>query len=365
MTELDFTAQLRAWSFRRQGFDGSLGDPMTVLERLVGVYSTNPSGALSLLARLADLTPETALALDKDGAAVRFPSMHGSTHLIPTSLAGIVHGATAVAPERFVPQLRGEGLDLAAYQAMKPGLLRKLATPVEARTMKKSLDLSSAEVLAVRTMARELLVLRIAGSVRTDRLHYVATDAWLGRPVEVVEQEDATRLLAERYLRGFGPARVQDLAWWMPASQARVRAALAELDLVEVAPGYLLPADLADAFRAVEPLDPAIVTLIPKWDAWTMGYAPDGRERIADEAHLPLAYSTTETSATKASGDGWPLVLRGGRAVARWDSRYVTNRLEITIMPFPSERIVEAGVHGGFVKIAVFLGCAEVAISWA
>ena len=116
---------------------------------------------------------------------------------------------------------------------------------------------------------------------------------------------------------------------------------------------------------AVEPLDPAIVTLIPKWDAWTMGYAPDGRDRIADAAHLPLAYSTTETSHNKASGDAWPLVLRGGRAVARWESRYVANRLEVTIMPFPGESIAEAEIRSGFEKIAVFLGCSEVAIGLA
>ena len=363
MAEIDFTNRLRAWSYRRQGLDRSLADPKTVLERIVGVYSTNPSGALSLLARLPELMPEQALALDKQGAAVRFPNMHGSTHLVPTDLAGVVFGATRANPERFVPQLRAEGLDLAAYQALKPELLDRLRQPVDARTIKKTLSLGSAELQVVRTMTRELLVLRIANSVRTDQLAYVAADAWLGQTIEPLDRATATRLLAERYLRGFGPARVQDLAWWIPASQTRVRDALAGLELVEVAPGYLLPTDLEDAFYSVDPIDPKEIRILPKWDAWAMGYAPDGRDRIADKAHLPYAYSTTETSANKASGDGWPIILRGGRAVARWESRYAGKNLAVTVMPFPGEQIHEAKTRADFERVAAFLGCESLTIT--
>jgi hypothetical protein len=363
LAEDEFTIRLRAWSYRRQGLDSSLSDPIAVLLRIVGVYSTNPSGALSLLARVPGVTPEQALELDKNGAAVRFPNMHGSTHLIPTELAGMVFGATRENPERFVPQLRGEGLDLEGYRALRPSLLTQLQEPVDARKIKKALGLSSAELLAVRTMARELLVLRVAGSVRTDQLAYVSTETWLGRPIEVVDREAATRDLAERYLRGFGPARVQDLAWWIPASQARVRTALASLDLFEVAPGYFLPSDLADAFWAADPLDSDEIRILPKWDAWAMGYAPDGRERIADTAHLPFAYSTPETSPNKASGDGWPLVLRGGRAIARWESRFAGKNLEVTIIPFPGEHLEATEVRKHFERIACFLACENLALS--
>jgi len=363
MAELDFTTRLRVWSYRRQGLDGSLADPMAVLERIVGVYSTNPSGALSLLARLPGLTPEQALALDKHGAAVRFPNMHGSTHLVPAELAGVVFGATRANPERFVLQLRAEGLDLADYQAMKPELLDRLRQPVDARTIKKTLSLGSAELQVVRTMARELLVLRIANSVRTDQLAYVATDAWLGQTIDLLDRATATRLLAERYLCGFGPARLQDLAWWIPASQARLREAIGGLDLIEVAPDYLLPADLEDAFWSTDPLDPEEIRLLPKWDAWAMGYAPDGRARITEEAHLPHAYSTPETSPNKASGDGWPIILRGGRAIARWESRYTGKNLEVAIRPFPGEQIREANTYADFERIAAFLGCEALRIT--
>ncbi len=363
MAELDFVQRLRAWSYRQQGFDTSLPDPLAALNRILGVYSTNPSGALSLLARLPDLTPEDALSLDKQGCAVRFPNMHGSTHLVPTDFAGAIHGATRVDPARFVPQLRTVGLDLDSYQALKPELLSQLQQPVDARSIKKTLGVGAAELMAVRTMARELLVLRIANSVRTDQIAYVATEAWLGQPIEIGDTARSLRQLSERYLRGFGPARIEDLAWWIPASQLRVRNALSQLDLIEVAPGYLLPTDLEADYWSVGPIDPYEIRILPKWDAWAMGYAPDGRERIANDEHLPFAYSTTETSANKASGDGWPIILRGGRAVARWESRFVGRRLDLTIMPFSGEQVAKSEIRDGFERIASFLGCVDLTIS--
>ena len=362
MAELDFVQRLRAWSYRRQGLDTSLPDPLAVLDRIVGVYSTNPSGALSLLARLPNLTPEDVLSLDKQGGAVRFPNMHGSTHLVPIDFAGAIHGATRVDPARFAPQLRTVGLDLNSYQALKPELLSQLQQPVDARSIKKTLGVGAAELLAIRTMARDLLVLRIANSVRTDQLAYVATEAWLGRPIESGDEARSLSQLAERYLRGFGPARIQDLAWWIPASQLRLRSALSWLDLIEVSPGYLLPADLEADFWSVALIDPYEIRILPKWDAWAMGYAPDGRGRMAKDAHLPFVYSTTETSANTASGDGWPIILRGGRAVARWESRFVGRRLDLTIMPFSGEQVAGSEIRDGFERIASFLGCADLNI---
>ena len=255
MAELDFVQRLRAWSYRRQGLDRSLADPGAVLDRIVGRLQ-HESQRRALAAGAGSRAHAGAGACPRQaGRRGAFPQHARLDPSIAKKLAGVVFGATRADPERFVPQLRAEGLDLAAYQALKPNCLTgcdNRSTP----TIKKTLGLGSAELLAVRTMARELLVLRIANSVRTDQLAYVATEAWLGQSIEAVEQKEATRQLAECYLRGFGPARVQDLAWWIPASQARVREAIAALELVEVAPDYLLPADLEDAFWSTGPVDP-------------------------------------------------------------------------------------------------------------
>ena len=40
-------------------------------------------------------------------------------------------------------------------------------------------------------------------------------------------------------------------------------------------------AEQLEDFHRTEPLDPEAVDVVPKWDAYTMGYAPDGRHRGA------------------------------------------------------------------------------------
>lgn len=85
-----------------------------------------------------------------------------------------------------------------------PGALGEAADPTgEARA-----------VTGVRIMAYEGLVLRIGSNLRGNTLRYVATEAWLGRPLEEHNPAEALGWLAGEYLRGYGPARVADLAWW-------------------------------------------------------------------------------------------------------------------------------------------------------
>src|SRR5205823_3627579 len=136
------------------------------------------------------------------------------------------------------------------------------------------------------------------------------------------------------YLRGYGPARVADFAWWAGVPRRRAAAALAGARVVDVGGGLLLPADEQDAFERVAPLDPAAVDVLPKWDAYTMGHAPDGRQRLVDDAHLALAYSTASTRVGATAGDGLPLVLQGGRAVASWSHRFEGQRVRVTVTPF-------------------------------
>ena len=102
----------------------------------------------------------------------------------------------------------------------------------------------------------------------------------------------------------------------MGVSRRRAADALKTVETVDLGDGLLLPARDEDAFRATEPLDPDAIAILPKWDAYTMGHAPDGRTRFVAEVHRPLAYS--QGGGGTLPGDGFPLILRGGVAVARW-----------------------------------------------
>ena len=200
---------------------------------------------------------------------------------------------------------------------------------------------------AMRLMAREGTIIRVGtGRVRTDDLRWVATEAWLGRPFLEVDREAALARLADAYLRSFGPARIADFAWWAGVPRRRAEIAVGSVATVAVAEGLLLPVELEAAWDATEPLDPETIDVLPKWDSYAMAYAPDGRSRLVADQHLPLAYTTAATRIGATAGDGLPLLLRRGRAVASWGHRLGGTRMEVTIAPF------EAGDREGRALLA-------------
>ena len=316
----DFTTRLRAWSYRRQFLDRSATNAQDLLRYLVAVYSSHPSGPLTLHSRTAAMTPTTIQEWEERREAVRIPGMRGSIFLVPIEFAADLIAATRKPVSGLVASLRYAGMDLADYETLKPQVIAVLQKPLPVTAIKRAYPDAERIMTAVRTMANEGLLLRLGGSLRRDDLRYVATESWLGAPIGAVDAERALHWLASAYLEAFGPARVADFAWWSGCTIRRARTAFASQATVDVGNGYLLPIDLIESFDAVSPLPVDSLAIVPKWDAYTMAYAPDGRQRWIDNEHLTKAFTLLGRPAQ--SGDALPLVLVGGRAVASWAHRF-------------------------------------------
>ncbi len=305
---------------------------------MAGVYSAHPTAPLALAARVPGLTRQAFAELEASRRAVRVVGMRGSGFLVPLELADDVFGATRLALDDHPAILRSRGLDPATYAALKPRILDAAREPLSPAGLREALGAERDDerpYFAMRLMAREGTIIRVGtGRVRTDDLRWVATEAWLGRPLRDVDRDAALARLADVYLRSFGPARVADFAWWAGVPRRRAEIAIGTVSTVAVAEGLLLPVELRAAWEATEPLDPETIDVLPKWDSYTMAYAPDGRSRLVADQHLPLAYSTAATRIGATAGDGLPLLLRRGRAVASWGHRLTGARMEVTIAPF-------------------------------
>jgi len=116
------------------------------------------------------------------------------------------------------------------------------------------------------------------------------------------------------YLRAYGPARVEDFAWWAGVAKGAAAKALQPHDAVDLGGGLLLRARDEAAFGRVRPLR-GTVDLLPKWDAYTMAYAPEGRQRFVHPNVQHLVYTPIGVG---LPGDGNPVVLVDGQAVATW-----------------------------------------------
>ncbi|MFN8506452.1 MAG: crosslink repair DNA glycosylase YcaQ family protein [Dehalococcoidia bacterium] len=358
--------RLRAWTWHAQGLAREAESPARALANVIGAYSSHPTAPLTLLAR-AHFDRAAFDALEAERRAVRLPGPRGSIFLLPVETAARVRAATAVPVAKLVPRLEWAGLSLAAYEALKPRILEALAEPLAAADLERRVPVPDVKVdVAARTMAHEGLVLRLAGSLRTDRLRYVATEAWLGAPLETPPAAESLAWLAGEYLRAFGPATIADFAWWAGVTRTAARAAVAAHETADAGDGHLLPAASLAAWERTPPIPAGAITLLPKWDALIMGYAPAGRARFIDAAHLALAYSRGGTGGAGAtSGDGLPLVLHEGRAVANWSHSFAGNRMTVTVRPWESRALSLEAVRPGLDEIGRLLGATSVEVSFA
>src|SRR5438067_7952179 len=276
VSAVDIAERLRSWTYRRQGMGRAGREPLEVLRSIVGVYSTHPTAPLALAARCAGLQPKEFTDMEQRRQVVRLPAMRQSAFLLPTDTAERVFAATRVPLEKHAGRLRFGGLTFDAYARLTPRVVECLTTPSTPAELRRCFPTQDDVYMVARVLAREGKVLRVGGSLRTDQLKYVATEAWLGRPLDDVDPHEALTWLAAEYLRAFGPARAADFAWWAGATRRAASAALAQLETTEREHGLVMLEENREAFDHVQPVDPEAVDVLPKWDSYTMAYAPAG-----------------------------------------------------------------------------------------
>ena len=121
--------------------------------------------------------------------------------------------------------------------------------------------------------------------------------------------------------------RAKDFIWWSGAGARRAKAALAAHDTEELDGGLLIRIEDRKPFEAAKPRKGA-VDLLPKWDCYQMGYAPDGRDRFAHADVVKQCYDFR--------GDGRPVILVDGEAAGTWE------RLEVDLFEKATPKVRKA-----------------------
>lgn len=137
---------------------------------------------------------------------------------------------------------------------------------------------------------------------------WAATESWLGEPPHAWTSAAGYAELVRRWLWTFGPGTEEDLVWWLGATKASVRQALADTGAVRVTldhdrPGWLAPGD----DEVTEPPAPW-GALLPVLDPTTMGWRD--RDFHLDPAHVPYLFDT--------NGNGGTTAWWNGRIVGCW-----------------------------------------------
>jgi hypothetical protein len=293
--------QLRAFTYERQRLGRAARNGAEALRAVIGVYSTHPSAPLSLHARAAKFDGAAFRRLD----ALRLPAMRQSIHLLPRKTAHLAFRATPAPAADRAKRMRHFKVADKRYEELRATLLKAAKEPLTQEELREAAGAEAKEIKGVSAqMTRDAELVRVAAGkgLRSNELRYQAVK------LDDADADEALAWLAGEYLRAFGPARVKDFTWWAGVTATRAKAALAEHETEDI-DGYLILTKDRAAFAKAKA--PKGVDLIPKWDCYQMGYAPDGRDRFAHSDVLKRCYDFR--------GDGRPVILVDGEAAGTWE----------------------------------------------
>jgi hypothetical protein len=310
-------------------------DVPRIADDLVALHSSDPVTVyLSAAARMQNPSL-TAIekALYDDRSLIRHHAMRRTLWVATPEVVRLMHAAATrklAAPEhrRTVKLLTDSGVAdpegwladartkiLATLHEHGPMTARTLGDRVPALRAPLQLSAGKAYAATVSAHTRVLLSLSFDGTlVRTrptgtwinGQYTWAAMDDWLPGGLNGPGEREAAGLLADRWLRGFGPATTADLQWWAGWTLRATRTALADADAVPVTldegPGWVA----ADDERVAEPVAPW-VALLPGLDPTTMGW----KQRAW---YLPVEAA----DAFDRNGNAGPTIWADGRVVGAW-----------------------------------------------
>lgn len=292
------------------------------VRRVVGLQAQEPASPyLALWNRLAGFDPAALDAAYADGSVLKAPLMRITLHAVDAADHPALHAA-------MLPRLRescledkrfaSTGLSTADADALVPELVAfadrtRTKAEIEGRLAERlGRDAEPGMWWALRRFAP------LAHAPTGGPWSFGPRPSYRAVPAAPpVDRDVATATLVRRYLAGYGPTTVADMAQFTLIQRSRLRAVLRLLgDEVVPLPGTDL-LDLAGATLPEEDV-PAPPRLLGMWDNVLLAYAD--RARLVPPAYRPLV--------TRVNGDLLPTLLVDGYVAGVW--RPVDGGIEAT-----------------------------------
>jgi hypothetical protein len=336
------SADRRRLLVQRHLLDGTGTSPEEVTERLVAVHATDPATPfLSILARTTSTTVDEILrAMYTDKSLIRWMAMRRTVFVlnrdaIPDVQAAVSAPLSEVLRRRLITLLtKNEALpgttDVAGWVADVEAGVRaalttspqasgaelsaiepRLRTRIPVRLPSDTPQTVTSYLLAMMSAAGEIVRAVPIGSWTTRQHRWQHVDAWWPDGLTQSEPDAARNRLAERWLRFYGPATIDDLQWWTGWTNTATRATLSHLSIADVDLDGVEGIDLAsreDLGIDVPDARPT-AALLPALDSTSMGWK-----------HRQW-YSPTETKGLyDNAGNIGPTIWWKGRIAGIWTS---------------------------------------------
>jgi hypothetical protein len=268
--------------------------PLTrALERVGGLQTQSaPSGYVGLWSRQHDFRREALTKALEQKRVVQATLMRTTIHMVSAGDFPLFAAGLRKARRDWwlrVHRKETEGLDMEAVAGRLKKRLR--AGPIRASQLARFLREESLPPVAWSGAGLWLDMVRVPPSGTWEQRRadlYGAADHWMG-PTTATEAEGLEHLL-RRYLGGFGPASLNDVASWAGLPVTTLRPVIERLRLRKFRdeqggelfdlPGAALP----------DPQTPAPVRFLPTWDATLLVHAR--RTQILPERYRSLVFNT-------------------------------------------------------------------------
>jgi hypothetical protein len=304
-----FTAeQRRRILVRRHHLMGDAAGPEAVTRALVALHATDPASVyLSVLARSSATTlAEVAVAMYDRRSLVRWMAMRRTLFVLPRDDVPMIQAAAsapvaAALRRRLISRLECDGTeppidgDLDAWvrtveTAVASALARRhcatgaelaadvpaLTTLLPARTPSERAQRVTTFILTLMSADGRLVRATPVGPWTSRHHRWEPITAWWPQGLPAINEADAQRELAHRWLSRFGPATSEDLQWWTGWNKSTTSRALTDLPIVEVdlhgGPGIVLTgSDWSETANEGNDAQP-VATLLPALDPTPMGW---------------------------------------------------------------------------------------------
>lgn len=327
------------------------GEHETLVEAIAnrpGFFGPNPVAFLSIAARRKSAHHgDLDEAILNDRTLVRVTAFRTSLFLISTVDYPIYFRA-------LMPLLKNIGLErLASFEISETHIMRYAKIFNEANfemqqsheSLMKFIYTGStkrfcmeAERLIVRKLCDMGILIRTATKGwKGNEFSYALTKNWLPEiNLNFENPESARTETIRRYLRSYGPATFEDIAWWTGLPLLQVQRSVLHLrrEAVRIpVEGYR--EDLVGLREAVDAIresreDSEVIQFLPPWDPYTFGWLL--RRRIIEKELMPWVFDAVGNSAAT--------IVESGKVIGLWQFRdSAANILEIHIFsPYLSKR---------------------------
>ena len=336
------------WNQLRKQFllDEKVADYKDVAKYQLGLHSTDYwTPYFSTWARIGDFDAKDMFeSLDNGRDLVRTHAFRTTVHVMHIENLSTIISATGPSLFRAFRKDKYRKVDILSDKGIESMLtsVRDVLRegPLTTSELKKAAPDVGEYVRSalIMLMARGEVVRAKAPHARSNLTSYALLENWVdGFKLETIDEEQAQTALIRLHIERFGPATIDDIAWWLRQSKTTVKASIAKLEEhlikvdTETGEGYMDRSDFETALSLERP-EADLVWFIPYEDHFLKAFI--GRSKFIDDEIQPMLFPAFRThfwpsdpdapqiepsKGLRATGEVRPSIWLNGTVVGRWE----------------------------------------------